>query len=369
MPTFRTGRVLLLAASLSALAYWLAPSALPPARFDLSLPAGPHIDQIDAWLLPAPTRSVHAASVVSTADGDLLAFWFGGTREGAGDVAIWQARFHQGRWQAAQRLQTVAKTASEQWRWVQKLGNPVAIVTGGRIHLFYVSVSLGGWARSQLNHQESADGGVSWSPSQRLTTTPLANISTLVRTAPVRLADGGFWLPVYFELGQKFPQLLRFDREGRQVAHRTMTTQSPLLQPAVVPTGPQTAQAYLRDGRAQAIYQQSTDNGGNDWSPAQALTVANPNASIASARLPDGRLLLAFNPGTQNREALYLAESRDGRHWRTRWVLEQDPGSGHEYSYPVILVHTGGVEVLYTWRRQRIKQVRLPFSALAEINR
>src|SRR5277367_6911985 len=39
-----------------------------------------------------PTASCHASTVVELSNGDLLASWFGGTREGAPDVAIWMSR-------------------------------------------------------------------------------------------------------------------------------------------------------------------------------------------------------------------------------------------------------------------------------------
>src|SRR6185312_13587978 len=39
-----------------------------------------------------PTASCHASTVVELGNGDLLASWVGGTREGARDVAIWQSR-------------------------------------------------------------------------------------------------------------------------------------------------------------------------------------------------------------------------------------------------------------------------------------
>lgn len=48
-----------------------------------------------------PAPSVHSASAVELPDGRIRAFWFGGSREGAADVAIWSAEFAGGAWQPA----------------------------------------------------------------------------------------------------------------------------------------------------------------------------------------------------------------------------------------------------------------------------
>src|SRR5690606_30317226 len=42
--------------------------------------------------------SVHAATAVELPDGSLRAFWFGGSREGARDVAIWSSDFREDEW-------------------------------------------------------------------------------------------------------------------------------------------------------------------------------------------------------------------------------------------------------------------------------
>ena len=43
-----------------------------------------------------PFASCHASTLVALANGDLLMAWFGGTDEGAPDVAIWAARLTNG---------------------------------------------------------------------------------------------------------------------------------------------------------------------------------------------------------------------------------------------------------------------------------
>ncbi|WP_206323709.1 exo-alpha-sialidase, partial [Pseudomonas viridiflava] len=94
-------------------------------------------------------------------------------------------------------------------KYIRKLGNPViALAPDKRLWLFYVSVSVGGWAGSTVNAMVSSDMGANWSPPRQLVTSPFLNISTLVRAAPVFHADGSIGLPVYHEFLGKFAEYL-----------------------------------------------------------------------------------------------------------------------------------------------------------------
>ncbi|MFP5228576.1 MAG: exo-alpha-sialidase, partial [Acidobacteriota bacterium] len=52
----------------------------------------------------APFASSHASTIVQLRNEDLLASWFGGTHEGAPDVAIWSARRTASGWTAPMEL-------------------------------------------------------------------------------------------------------------------------------------------------------------------------------------------------------------------------------------------------------------------------
>ena len=81
--------------------------------------------------------------------------------------------------------------------------------------------------------------------------------------------------------------------------------------------------------------------------------------------LPDGRFALVYNdfetlPGRSGgpRSPLKLAVSEDGLHWTDVVTLEDD--AIKEYSYPAVICDDEGIlHITYTWRRYRIKYVKV----------
>jgi predicted neuraminidase len=310
--------------------------------------------------LKADTPAAHAATITRLPDRSVAAFWFAGSREGAGDVQIFGARLESGNWTAPEPALSVARAMGDEWRFVRKLGNPVAHVeASGQLHLFFVSVSLGGWATSNLNQISSSDGGRTWNRARVLATSPFANLSTLARTNAVPRSDGGFDLPVYHEGARKFPELLRFSaqRSNHDYVKVRMGSGHDLLQPAVAPLNERTAVALLRDAgpdrRLKAI--QTTD-GGATWTAPIATDQINPDASIAVSRLSDGTLLMAYNPRNDGRSELALAVSVDGLRWTKRRTVEFEPGG--EFSYPSLLADDDNdLHLVYTLKRKHIRHL------------
>src|SRR5712692_3957064 len=121
-------------------------------------------------------------------------------------------------------------------RTVRKLGNPVAgRDRAGRLCLFFVSVSVGGWAGSAMNLMVSEDEGETWSPPRRLVASPFFNISPLVKGPPLQFSDGTIGLPVYHEMAGKFGELLRLDAEGHAVRKTRLSWGRSSLQPVILP--------------------------------------------------------------------------------------------------------------------------------------
>lgn len=360
---------------------------------------------------------VHAASLVELNNGDLRAFWFSGSREGAPDVTINSAVFDSARktWGEEQVVTGRATTQRGLRRYIAKVGNPVAARgPDGDLWLFYVTVSLGGWAGSSITLITSNDEGKSWSAPRRLVTSPFINVSTLVKAPPFMYADGTLGLPVYHEFISKFAEVLRLDRHGKVLDKQRLAAGGQgTLQPVVLVENEKEALALTRyagkgERRVMGI---ATHDGGRHWETPAPLELRNPNAALTAITLPGGGLLAVLNDREQGRESLGLHVSEDGgKSWRELHRLEEmgalhgktldeaacldlvehlvrgsdarleratqtrineyvtsaaarvraGGGCGFEFSYPWLMqAKNGDIHLAYTWNRTFIKHLVL----------
>ncbi|WP_025126638.1 exo-alpha-sialidase [Pseudomonas sp. PH1b] len=274
---------------------------------------------------------VHSSSVTALPGGDLMAVWFAGSREGAADVQVRSARFdaQSGEWGAEQVLATRESTRDGTGRYIRKLGNPViALGPDQRLWMFYVSVSVGGWATSAINLMVSDDLGRSWSAPRQLVTSPFFNISTLVRAAPVFHADGAIGLPVYHEFMGKFAEYLYLSADGAVIDKFRISRGKHSLQPTIVPLDERRAVAMLRyaGDTHHKVLASRTEDAGQTWSEPYPLQPSNPNSSLAAVGTDDQGLLVALNDLQDGRFKLSLYGTDAGlSQWRPLVELDQSP--------------------------------------------
>lgn len=308
---------------------------------------------------PAYLPAAHSSSFVMLPNESLMAFWFAGTKEGRPDVKIWHSLYEDGKWSMATSLVDPKMISEANHRYVVKVGNPVIYkAQNGELHLFVVSVSVGGWSGSTLNHLTSEDNGKTWSKPERIVISPFFNISTLVRTSAVSLNDGGFYLPVYHEFIRKYPELLRFDANGKFIEQIRITSKNNMLQPSIMPISSDSAYAYFRnsstDLSSKTLFASETEDGGHNWSQPISTNLTNHDSSIVAVNLNDGRFMMVYNQ--ENRSHLWLAISYNGIDWKPVYQLEN--ADGEEFSYPDVQVNGDTIDIMYTNNRQNIKHVR-----------
>lgn len=323
------------------------------------------------------TPFAHSVAAVELLDGSLRAFWFGGSREGATDAAIYTARYssRSAAWADETIAVTPARLQGDELRWIRKVGNPVVVRDdNGRLRLFVVSVTFGGWAASSVNMLTSTDEGASWNRARRLISSPFLNLSTLVKGKPFLYRDGHLGVPAYHELAAKFGELLHVAESGQVMDKTRISWGDYSLQPVIVPRTAHEAVGFMRysgppPGRVLAAW---TTDGGRNWSRPVKTELPNPNSAIDALRLPDGSLLLAFNNTEGDRNDLSLARSRDeGSTWRVIRRIEWSPapasGRAAEYSYPRLLrSRDGEFHLLYSVDKKEIRHVRFNLAWLEQ---
>ena len=310
-------------------------------------------------LIPMPpgVPSAHASALAPITAEKMLAFWWAGSRESGPDVKIYASRWDAGSWGAARVVASRDSLGAALGFGVRRIGNPVVwVAPDGAVHLYVVTTGLGGWAASRIAHLVSGDQGETFKVRRLLPMSPLFNTSVLVRTTPVALADGGWWLPAYFEIGIKYPMVMSFDRDGEprwlaRIGHRTAT-----LQPTLLPVSASETHALMRDNSAERRVQHAVSrNGGQNWEDLPALDLPNHSSSVAARRLTKGGFLLLHNPGEGKnaRNVLRLSSSADGRKWERIFDIA-DGKAEDEFSYPTLQQVGGELHISYTYRRQAI---------------
>ncbi len=348
-------------------------------------------------LTPAGSMANHSPSLAALDDGSLVMSWFGGSREGARDVQIFFASFDGAQWSDARAIVGVDQLMKQTGRYLTKLGNPVLYFDAGRLHCWFVSVSLGGWGGARLNHMVSLDGGKNWTQPKLLVASPFLNVSTLVRStalpassevvlsAPAQSlveVSRETLLPAYFELSHKYPVMLRVDRNSEILDRYPFGGKTGLLQPSVVrvvtshkitqaanaapanPTRPGTENpsdtlvAFFRRGQTvpeEKVFTSRSLDQGQTWSDAQALGIPNGDASVA-AWADQTKIWLIANPELQSRRSIASFKLPDSLPFSTALapaqILDQAPAAlpGHqEFSYPSFArTRDGRLHLVYT---------------------
>lgn len=326
-----------------------------------------------------PFASSHASTIVELNDGSLMAAWFGGSDEGARDVAIWSSRTISGSQQAwSPPTELAFEPSTPCW-------NPVLFHSNdGRLWLYYKFGSSPSTWRAARKYSD--DDGKTWSPVEHL---PPGLIGP-VRAKPLVLPDGVIvsgsstetdrswtaWIERSTNDGKTWTRIgpmVPSDDAGKPAAKDQNATNTSLIpqtkqkqttgiiQPSVVSLGGKHLRFYARSTTniGHIVVADSVDIGVN-WTAPRLLDLPNPNSGIDAVALKDGRVVLVFNNSATTRTPLNIAVSRDGEHFTVFETLEDQPG---EFSYPAVIQSRGGdLYLTYTWNRRSIAFVRIPLA-------
>ena len=285
--------------------------------------------------------SNHASCIESMPNGDLLVTWFGGSKEGLPDVALWQSRRKAGEntWSAPSVLMDEPELAE---------GNSVLFTDpDGKVWLFYMLKYGEGWAEWDKSHMmlmTSDDSGETWTEPRQITT----EFGFMVRSNALALPDGKILLPVYHENPMQSLMWVSGDGFETWEQYEVPNTEPSHLQPSVASLGDGKLIMFARHHTVPGkIWVSVSDDWGKTWRDPKKHKLNNPDSGLALIALDSGALVLAFNDSPYVRTPLVVGLSEDGgRSWPYMKKLET---TSAEFSYPY-LIHTpdGHIHLTYT---------------------
>lgn len=313
----------------------------------------------------SPDPESHAATIAETPKG-LITAWFGGTKERNPDVGIVVSRLVNEKW--TEPVEVVNGVMNDTLRYA--CWNPVLFhVPRGELLLFYkTGPNVAGWKGWLIR---SKDAGVTWSKPEALPEGflgPVKNKPVMLPNGEMLCAsstEGNGW-KVHFEVTSDAGRTWR--KIGPINDGKTINA----IQPSVLIYPDGRLQILCRT-RNRAIASAWSKDQGKTWSDLELIALPNNNSGTDAVTLEDGRQLLVYNhvlpPGTEAkgpRTPLNVSLSNDGLSWNAACILEDSPIN--QYSYPSVIQSADGmIHIVYTWRRERIKYVKIDPVALQTV--
>lgn len=300
----------------------------------------------------------HASTIAETPDG-LIAAWFGGTKEGNKDVCIWTSHLVNNKWTAPRKVAEGIINDTTRYACY----NPVLFYAGnGELLLFYkIGPNVAGWTGWMMR---SKDNGHTWNKREALPDSilgPIKNKPVLINgvlLCPSSTEKNGWKAHIEYtaDYGKTWTKSAAIN-DGKTIQ---------AIQPSILKYKDGRLQILCRS-RNTTINESWSSDGGKTWSEMTASALPNNNSGTDAVTLKDGRQLLVYNhvltdsswvKGKGPRTPLNVAISKDGIKWYAALILEDSPIS--QYSYPsVIQSKDGMVHIVYTWRREKIKYVKI----------
>lgn len=361
----------------------------------------------------------HAATIVELQNGDLVAGYFGGTKERNPDVCIWVSIKKKGSDEWSQPIlaadgvlslddpdagmmglsgltdDTTPATAgpigtSDSYDYITRTSrlahvperlkrkacwNPVLFeMPDGELWLFFkIGTTVADWTGWLT---KSKDGGRTWSKKQPLPYDgqehaflgPIKNKPELINgrlLCPSSTEHDGWRFHMEI-LDLKTGEWKYVPVESTEALKTDDNQFHPIdcIQPSILKLSDGRLQVLMRTHNARLATSFSSDLG-DSWTPVVLSEVVNNQSGTDAVTLSDGSHALIYNdfetlPLTKKgvRTPCSIALSDDGTHWRHVLTLEDSPID--QYSYPAIIQgRDGKLHCVYTWRRQRIKYVEL----------
>lgn len=309
------------------------------------------------------TDSCHASTVLSLPNGNVVAAWFGGTKEGNDDVKIWVSVRENKKWAEPYSVAVNGKSLPH---W-----NPVLFLReNGEIILYFkYGKPIPKWV---TYYCISKDGGKSFSEPKVLVPGDKDGGRGPVKNKAIRLKDGTVIAPASKESLKKswkcFVDISKDDGLTFRHSNFVLRPKKNLIPVNMIqPTLWEDEKGLHMLVRTNSgnIYRSDSKDGGKSWCKAYSTPMPNPNSGIDVVKLDNGVLVLIMNPISENwgdRAPLVLMYSEDGGDTFTEFFQCERTTGDHEFSYPAITAVGNNLHITYTHEREAIVYQKIELS-------
>jgi len=325
---------------------------------------------VDRCILNSKTKSVHA-STIEFWNGHPVFSWFGGSKEGAQDVALYIENLHGN----GNVLSTGNNDATPRW-------NPILFSHEGELYLFEkAGIFCDRWQTIIHNLTETKEGATGTEIRKGCQILP-AGLNGPVKTRPVihngeiicgssveTFCDWASYMETYQVKGGQwvfkgrsnpiFPERKAYDYYGNQ------RVSLGIIQPAIW-KDESGLHSVFRSSRGldNIFYSKGEDS--CSWSTPMETKLPNPNSGIDVATIGN-RAFLVYNPDNRFRMPLNIAEIRVGN--GEIEVVDEITVTKEihdvvdiqtftdELSYPYMIAYEGRLHLVYTVGRTKIEYV------------
>lgn len=341
-----------------------------------------HLDITWALIPNEPYDSCHAADLLETPEGDILAVWFAGSDEGNSDISIVISRLDAGsdRWSMPVKVSDDDYCSEQNPSLFQKSRNEIWLVYTAQKAKSKDDVPFFNYQyTAQIRRKRSFDGGHTWGPTEVMFSHP----GSFCRQKIQVLSNGryvfGNWYCFDDETrnGSDISVIHLSDDEGVTWRDVEIPESRGKVHANLVEMDGGRIVALMRSRSADYIYRSVSEDWGETWSVPEKTELANNNSSISAIRLASGDIAVVCNPVGYSHDSsktywpaqrcpVEIAISTDqGIAWDYRRIIE--PGEGFcgrcndinnmRYEYPVMMQSAdGSIYVAYSaYDRRNIK--------------
>lgn len=333
--------------------------------------------------------SCHASTLVKYENGDILASWFGGIKEGDPDEAIFISKRSNGEWSAPVKVCDEENVV----HW-----NPVLFFDENDkvTYLFYkVDKPIQQWFTRVV---KSYDYGITWTEPVELVKDDIGGRGP-VKNKPIRLSNNSIICPASIETETQWDAFCDITKDMFKTMEKTdfveiihpkdgcdksdksenedlLYKDNPnycggrgVIQPTLWESENGNVHMLLRS-TGGFIFRSDSKDYGKTWSKAYKTALLSNNSGIDLVKHENGAIYLVYTPKSiKERFPLNLAVSYDnGSTFKDilmlethdyskeflKYLKENDPKEKGHFAYPAIICNKNSLYITYTWNRKKI---------------